>query len=141
MRIQRGFTLIEVMIVVAIIAILSAIALPSYSDYVRRGKLIDAHKTLAEARARLEQYFQDNRSYKDGCATAVPASTDYFTYKCVDDVTTFTVTADGVATEGTGGFGFSIDQANTRVTTAVPSGIGWTKPTGNCWVTKKGGLC
>lgn len=46
----QGFTLIEVMIVVAIVAILSSIALPSYTEYVQRGRLVDAHAALANAR-------------------------------------------------------------------------------------------
>ncbi|HTS84956.1 MAG TPA: prepilin-type N-terminal cleavage/methylation domain-containing protein, partial [Usitatibacter sp.] len=61
-RQARGFTLIEVMIVVAIIAILAAIAVPSYQDYVTRGRIIEATGGLGDARNKMEQYFQDNRS-------------------------------------------------------------------------------
>lgn len=54
-RAQRGFTLIEVMIVVAIIGILTAIALPSYNEYVRRGHRADARAGLLQAQQWLER--------------------------------------------------------------------------------------
>ena len=64
----RGFTLIEVMIVVAIVAVLAAIALPNYADYVKRGKIIEATSALSDLRTRYEQYYLDNRTYAGGCA-------------------------------------------------------------------------
>ena len=65
---MRGFTLLEMMIVVAIVGILAAIAIPNYSDYVKRGKIIEATQRLSEARTKLEQWFLDNRTYVGGCA-------------------------------------------------------------------------
>ena len=56
---DRGFTLIELMITVAIIAILAAVALPAYSTYVTRARITDAVKGLSEMRLKMEQYFQD----------------------------------------------------------------------------------
>lgn len=92
---QRGFTLIEVMVTVAIIAILSSIAYPSYTDYVRRGQLQEAFAALADYRVKLEQYFQDHKGYGttagDDCADAPdapkwadfkPASAKFFEYSC-----------------------------------------------------------
>lgn len=62
-RIQRGFTLIEVMIVVAIIGILAAIAYPSYDEYVKRGNRTEGQALLSDASARQERYFAQNNEY------------------------------------------------------------------------------
>ena len=80
-RLRRGFTLIEVVIVVSIIAILSAVAYPSYRDYLRRGQLADATNGLSVMRAQMERHFQDNRSY---------ATVSTFTTPCAAAVATRT---------------------------------------------------
>jgi type IV pilus assembly protein PilE len=128
------------MIVVAIISILAAIALPAYNTYVTRGKLADAQNGLANYYVSMEQYFQDNRSYGTAaCGASLPAS-KYFTFSCALNGTTgYTATATGQSGQGAQGFTFTVNQANTRVTTAVPTG--WTVPSTNCWVTNKGGIC
>src|SRR4051812_25565453 len=72
---QKGFTLIEVMITVVIVAILAAIAVPNYRDYVTRGRVVEATSALSDTRVKMEQYFQDNRAYPAGCTTGVPAAT------------------------------------------------------------------
>ena len=76
---QKGFTLIELMIVVVVIGILSAIAMPAYTDYVKRGKAAEATATLADMRIKMEQFFQDNRTYIGG-ACAPTSTVKYFTY-------------------------------------------------------------
>lgn len=147
MRHLSGFSLIELMIVVAVVAILSAIALPAYQDYVTRGKITEATSNLADMRVKLEQFFQDNRTYIGACvagtAAPLPTGTRYFTFTCPTlTATAFTVTATGIAGVGMGGFAYSVDQANVQSTVIVAPALtdGWT---GNaaCWVTKKGGAC
>ena len=63
MRGARGFTLIEVLIVVAVIAFLTAIAWPSYTRYVMRGKRADAQTFMMDIAGREEQYLLDARAY------------------------------------------------------------------------------
>lgn len=68
MRAQKGFTLIEIMIVVVVIAILAAIALPNYSEHVRRGHRAEGQSFLADAAARQERYYAQNHQY----TTSIP---------------------------------------------------------------------
>ena len=64
MKINRGFTLIELMVVVVIVAILAAIALPSYQQYVRRGDLSVAKQLSLRIEGELERFKSKNFSYK-----------------------------------------------------------------------------
>lgn len=67
---QRGFTLVELMIAVAIMGILAAVAYPSYVSQVRKAKRSDAFVALNEMAQRQERYFLLNRSYAKGLTTA-----------------------------------------------------------------------
>jgi type IV pilus assembly protein PilE len=135
----NGFSLIELLVVVAIVGILAAIALPAYRDYVTRGKLAEAYSSLGAQRVKMEQYYADMRDYTNAC-TAYPATNGkYFTMACGNmGANTYTITATGIASEGTGSFVFTIDQNNNRATTGVPAG--WTAKAG-CWIRNKTGDC
>jgi type IV pilus assembly protein PilE len=140
---QPGFTLVELMVTVAIAAILAAVAVPSYTDYVKRGRISQATNNLSSMRVKLEQYYQDNRTFVGGCAAGTVAplpANDDFTYSCpVLTDTTFTVQATGVGGNSMAGFTYTIDHLNSKATTALPSGWGTVPAT--CWVIKKGGIC
>jgi type IV pilus assembly protein PilE len=141
MRDNRGFTLIELMVTVAILAILAAIALPSYTDYVLRGKLPEAQAALQSYAVQLEQYYQDNRSYgtaAGACTSTYTGALKYFSVSCTVGATNqlFTATASNVANVGMGAAGsykFTIDQSGNKQTTAF---TGATVPA-TCWMLKK----
>jgi type IV pilus assembly protein PilE len=140
-RAAAGFTLIEIMIVVALVAILAAVAAPTYREYTIRGQIPEGTARLATRQVQLEQFFQDNRTYVGAPACAADVnSSRLFDYGCGDTPTAvgYTLTATGKGSMA--GFGFSIDQANARTTTSVPAG--WTEPDpNNCWVSRKNGEC
>ena len=141
---QRGFTLIELMMVVAIIGILSMLAYPSYSDYVTRGKIPDATSNLATKRVQMEQFYQDNRSYLDVGGAFPPPCTDgtgsaNFTFSCTA-VAQNSYTLQALGQGSMLGFTYTIDQANNKKTTALPN-TKWGTVPATCWITNKGGVC
>lgn len=144
---RNGFTLIELMIVVAVVGILAAVALPSYNSYLARGKITDAMAALAEYRVKMEQYFQDRRNYgvaSDICRdlagnSLVVASSNYFTFSCLVGTATPTVAYTATATSiagslgsATGDYTYTINEANAK-TTSKFKGSSVTK---TCWLIK-----
>ena len=139
---RNGFTLIEVMIVVAIVAILAAIALPNYSYYVQRSKIIEATTSLSDARQRTEQLFLDTRTYAGNCTTAknaVQPGLKSFTLDCpTENASAYKIRATGVPAQGTSAsFVYTIDNTGAK-TSAGPTG--WAG-NGSCWATRKDGTC
>lgn len=73
----RGFTLIELMITVAVLTILVAVALPAYNEQVRKSRRADAQSVLLEAAQFMERFYTENGRYDQnlaGTATALPAA-------------------------------------------------------------------
>jgi type IV pilus assembly protein PilE len=141
--IQQGFTLAELMIVVAIIGILASIALPSYTDYITKSSLAEAPSVLSDIRVRLEQYHQDNpgTGYAGADGAGLPCDPaganktgENFDFICFNlTQTTYMIAATGK--NKAAGFVLDVDQDNTRTSTVTKSG--WAG--GNCWVSKKSG--
>jgi len=138
---QSGFTLIELMIVVAIVGILAAIAVPQYTDYILRSQLVEAHTGLQDMRVRMEQFYQDNRTYDgaglDNCGAAAPAGQQFFNFNCRSLGQTYTVTATG-ARGRVANFVFTINEQNVRQTTATKAGWEPAAMPAPCFVTRKG---
>jgi type IV pilus assembly protein PilE len=140
-RLLQGFTLIELMVAVALVAILAAAAVPNYREHVLRSQITDATQALADARAAMEQHYLNQRAYTGGpCATAATVGT--FSIACTTTPTaeTYAITATGSQT--TAGFTFAVDHHGTQRTLALPSRWG-SVPSGGypCWVGRKGQTC
>jgi type IV pilus assembly protein PilE len=138
-RYTTGFTLIELMVAVAVVAILSSIAMAAYGNYVLSSKLSESFAMLGDYRLKMEQYKQDNRVYyldplnTNTCGVTPPSTNKYFSFDCIIAASgaQFTATASNQAGVGMGSaanYSFSIDQAGTQNTPTFagapgPSGI------------------
>jgi len=145
---MKGFTLLEVMIVAAIIALLSMIAYPSYVRYMQRSNIADALSALSQYRLSMEQVSQDNGNYgvTPNCNVTVPTTTSHFTFACTTSTTaastdstvtkyakqTFTATATGSGSMA--GFVYTIDDKGNKTTTQY-AGATVSK---SCWLIKPG---
>lgn len=143
-----GFTLIEIMVVVAIVAILAAVAIPSYTAYVQRGRIVDALRSLGSMQPALEQYFLDNRTYVGACGVGagtapLPQATAYFNFRCPTlSATNYEVRVDGLGSMA--GFSYSLVLTNGAIVrqTNPPAPAGWTvNQPSTCWVIKPDGSC
>lgn len=136
--VEKGFTLIELMIAVAILAIISAIAIPSYTQYIARSKLSEAANSLADTRVKMEQYYQDNRNYGSTgttCGLTMPSS-QYFSITCAtsNSAQSYTVTASSQTGKGLGAannYVYTIDQSNAKATTKFK---GVSQSGKSCWL-------
>lgn len=133
-QVQKGFTLIELMIVVAIIGILAAVAIPSYQNYVMKAKFTEVVQATAPAKLAIEGCFQDLQTL-NSCGTAgsngVPADSG-----ATGKVTSVTTTSGGVITatgDSTtfGGTAYTFILTPAAAGTTGSQNLTWTK-SGTC---------
>ncbi|MBZ8141182.1 pilus assembly protein PilE [Rubrivivax gelatinosus] len=133
--VTAGFTLIELMIALAVLAILTAVALPSYNSYVRRAKIPVGLDALSAFATRMEQRYQDVGSYQnnDGGCALTQSDPQNFTFSCevTDSGQGFTATATGK--NAVSDFTFTINASGARTTTYKGTQL-------SCWSTK-GTVC
>ncbi|MEO6280568.1 type IV pilin protein [Roseateles sp.] len=143
----RGFTLIEVMVTVAIIGILAGVALPQYKDYVTRSRLADAVSGLSTMRAQMERYYQDNRTYANTgsfvspCKSGSDATRRFgdFLISCIGKLNADEFTLEAKGSGAVDGFTYTINQQEVRATKAIPQK--WGSACSSKWITKKGDSC
>jgi len=137
---RKGLTLIEVMIVVAIIGILAAIALPTYNNHIIRARRAEAKIALMDLSARMERYFAENNTYATASIAAGNAITDlllsdqssegwYTLSISAQNATTYTLQASPNGTqaaEDTGCATFTLNNLGTRA-------VSGTATVQECW--------
>ncbi len=141
---QSGFTLMEVLVVTAILGILLGLALPSYRDYVRRGSIPEATAALSDYRVKMEQYYQDHRNYGSSTKCAnddpAPAWKDFspagkknFDYGCETpaDGQDYKLTATGKSTSVVAGHTYELTSSTTKTTSFKGESVDK-----SCWVVR-----
>ena len=129
---SRGFSLIELMIVVAIIGIIAAIAYPSYTRYVQRSHRAEIAELLSEGAQTLERHYSKVGQYSNTAAviTANPASNAWYTVTTTRNAQDFTLLATPIAgtlmaTDACGAFQITQTGARTISGTTVTAATCW----------------
>ncbi|SDS12642.1 type IV pilin protein [Pseudomonas fuscovaginae UPB0736] len=128
-QVAKGFTLIELMIVVAIVGILAAVAYPSYIEYVKRTHRTEIAVLLSEQAQNLERYYSRNGFYTNA---SVVGGNGYYTITPTLNAQDFTLAATATAGSmmvGDKCGGFTITQTGARSNPGASSGV----TTKDCW--------
>ncbi|AXE29647.1 type IV pilin [Chromobacterium phragmitis] len=118
---MRGVTLVELMITLAVVAILGAIAYPMYSSYVQKSRRGDAWQALTTAQAQMEQCYAQYFAYNNAaCAVTAASPSGYYQVQIASstNASTYTLTAtavsSGVQASDTGCNSFSVGNSGSR---------------------------
>lgn len=128
----RGFTLIELMVTIAIVGILASVALPAYTAYVQRSRVPPALDALSTVATRLEQRYQDTGNYANAgaCGVTMPTAQN-FAITCVISGAGQGFDATATGSGPMAGYTYTINQVGARATTAHPKGAN-----AGCWTTR-----
>ncbi len=133
---KQGFTLVELMIVVVIVSMLAAIAIPSYTEFVKRGKVAEATGALQRIKIKSDIYYGERRSYTNYCSSnsynGIKNAMKYFSLTCAETATTLQLTATGV--NDMAGYEYKVDETGNKESTIDGNNNAcWTlKPNESC---------
>lgn len=122
-RRNRGFTRVELIVTVAVVAVLTSLALPSYANSVRRGRTVEARTELAAFGLRMEHSYRDRGVYgKQSCTAALPTG-PHFVFSCtlLNDGQNFRGTATG--RNQMAGYVYSIDDQGQVTADSTPERV------------------
>lgn len=124
---EHGFTLIELMVVVAIVAILAAIALPSFADQMRKSRRAEAVSSLQDAQLRLERWRVDHKDFTgSGVAIADTAFYDFTVTAAAATPNQFSVSAAPLGSQAKDTCGTMTITVNAGVVSKTPANT-------SCW--------
>lgn len=134
---QKGFTLIELVIVGILIGTLSMVTMSKVDQYALRGSAQEGVALLKRTQIHLEQFFQDNRTYIDGCSNInledLTKNVKTFDLTCETYVNGYDLIAVGKK-----GITYTLSSNGDMATTSAPSN--W-NTSSSCWVINKDGTC
>lgn len=116
---QRGFSLIELIIIVVVLAVITSIAIPTYTSFVERTRRADAQVALLEAAARMEQFFTSNNTYVGAALSSAVSENGFYNLAATTTATTYSITATATGTQAsdTDCATFTITQTGQRTAT------------------------
>jgi len=130
---QLGFTLIELMVTIGIVAILAGVAVPNYISFTKNSEVSEALTTLINLSTQMEKRFVDVRNYGTGDECGIDSPTGTYTFSCVSDGQTYTWTATAPDDE----YIYTIDNTGARKTTKFDGD----STEVNCWTVSTDGSC
>lgn len=120
----KGFTLVELMIALAVTGILAAIAVPSYYHFIKSSRLQAAQTDLVNMSVSMENYYYQQLSYPESTTTTtqsqtelkgwVPTQKKYFDYTILRNGNNYTLSATGISTENMANYNVSLTNENIR---------------------------
>lgn len=126
-NINRGFTLIELMIVIAIIGILAAVGYPSYASYVKKAQRADAIHALLVESGRLEEFYLNADTYAGFAVASADSPEGFYKIELTGDATAFVylLTATRTPANDPGCVTFTYDQRGVKAATGTEAVDCW----------------
>lgn len=132
---NRGVTLIEILVVVAIMGVIASIVIPSYTDYTRRTKITEAVNMLPSIQLELELEYLIKGSYRLSICSEKSKQAQYFIFSCELTDAGYLISAVGRSDQDMAGYRYTLNQDGNKATEIAGNRIE------GCWKSSKGAIC